>query len=335
MQHGGIVALLALMLILTSFNGALHAQNNVGIGTTTPDASSILELAATTMGLLVPRMNTGQKTAIGTPATGLLVYDNTLSQFYYYNGVTWVPFVAASTGWSTTGNAGTVASTNFLGTTDAIDLRFRTDNIERMSITSAGNVGIGTTAPGRPFEVIKDAGSQTTTASFRSATAGYGVMLGSFADTSTFGVVQAFGPGTTGANLVLQATLTGGKVGVNTQSPATMMDINGDLALRDTTVTFANGTNSNVSVGGYSFIRIVGPTGPFSVTGLSGGVDGKIVILYNTTTQNMTITNDATSTAANRIYTMSGANVVTTGTGTITMIYSTTDQRWIVIATNL
>jgi hypothetical protein len=326
--------MLAIILLGLPTN-SVRAQNNVGIGTTTPNASSILELAATSMGLLIPRMTSAEKTAIGTPATGLFVYDNTLATFYYYNGAAWVPFVAATTGWSTTGNAGTVASSNFLGTTDAIDLRFRTNNIERMSITSAGNVGIGTTAPGRPFEVVKDAGAQTTTASFRSATAGYGTMLGSWADTSTFGVVQAFGPGNTAANLVLQATLTGGKVGVSTQAPATMMDINGDLALRDTTVTLANGVNSDISVGGYSFIRIVGPSGAFSLTGLSGGVDGKIVILYNTTTQNMTITNDATSTTANRIYTLSGANIVTTGTGTITMIYSTPDFRWVTIATNL
>ncbi len=314
---------------------ALRAQNNVGIGTTAPNSSAILELAATTLGLLVPRMNTGQVNGIAAPATGLLVFDITQNQFYYYNGVAWVPFLAASTGWSTAGNAGTVATTNFLGTTDAVDLRFRTNNLEQMAVTSAGRVGIGTNTPGRPFEIIKDAGAQTTTASFRSATAGYGVMIGSFADTSTFGVAQAFGPGNTAANLVFQATLTGGKLGVSTQAPTTMLDINGDLALRDTTITLVNGANNDVFIGGYSFIRIVGPTAAFTVSGLAGGVDGKVVILYNTTTQNMTIANDATSTSANRIYTLSGANVITTGTGSITMIYSTPDTRWIVIATNL
>ena len=53
----------------------------------------------------------------------------------------------ALTAWSLLGNAGTVAATNFIGTTDAIDFRIRTNNTEKVSITSGGNVGIGTTTP--------------------------------------------------------------------------------------------------------------------------------------------------------------------------------------------
>jgi hypothetical protein len=316
----------------------VFGQSNVGIGTNTPNSTSILEMASTTSGLLIPRMTTTQKNAISLPATSLLVYDNTLSQFYYYSGSAWIPFLSNSSGWLLLGNGGTVASTNFLGTTDAIDLRFRTNNTERMAITSGGFIGVGTNTPGRPLEVVKDgtAGSNTPTASFRSATAGYGLMLGGIADTGTFGVIQAFGPGNVGANLVFQATLTGGFMGINTQTPGTMMDVNGDLALRDSSIALTNGAHNDVSVGGYSFIRIAGPTAAFSLTGLSGGVDGKIVILYNTTAQNMTISNDnAGSAAGNRIYTLTGAALATTGTGSITMIYSGPDSHWIVIASAL
>jgi hypothetical protein len=50
--------------------------------------------------------------------------------------------------WHLTGNAGTTAGTNFLGTTDSRDLVFKTNSIENMRILNAnGNVGIGTTAP--------------------------------------------------------------------------------------------------------------------------------------------------------------------------------------------
>lgn len=55
--------------------------------------------------------------------------------------------------WSTAGNAATVAGTNFIGTTDAVDLSVRTSNIDRMVVTSAGNVGIGTTAPTNKLNV--------------------------------------------------------------------------------------------------------------------------------------------------------------------------------------
>ncbi len=49
----------------------------------------------------------------------------------------------ATTFWRTTGNAGTNPATNFLGTTDNVSLRFRTNNAERMVIDNTGRVGIG------------------------------------------------------------------------------------------------------------------------------------------------------------------------------------------------
>jgi hypothetical protein len=49
--------------------------------------------------------------------------------------------------WSLTGNAGTNPSTNFIGTTDAQDWVIKTNNLERMRVTSNGNVGIGTNSP--------------------------------------------------------------------------------------------------------------------------------------------------------------------------------------------
>lgn len=63
----------------------------VGIGTTTPDASSALEIASTDSGILVPRMTVTQRVAITSPAEGLLVYQtNDVSGFYFYNGSQWV-----------------------------------------------------------------------------------------------------------------------------------------------------------------------------------------------------------------------------------------------------
>ena len=53
----------------------------------------------------------------------------------------------SSSSWSKTGNSGTTAGTNFLGTTDAIDFVTKTNNTERMRITSTGSVGIGVTNP--------------------------------------------------------------------------------------------------------------------------------------------------------------------------------------------
>jgi len=58
---------------------------SMGIGTTSPDASSILDLTSTTQGALLPRMTTTERNAISSPANGLLIYNTTANQFQYYN----------------------------------------------------------------------------------------------------------------------------------------------------------------------------------------------------------------------------------------------------------
>ena len=66
-------------------------QSQVGIGTETPEASSVLDINSTSKGLLVPRMTQIQKNAILNPATGLLLYqtDGTVG-FYSYDGSNWL-----------------------------------------------------------------------------------------------------------------------------------------------------------------------------------------------------------------------------------------------------
>ncbi len=56
--------------------------------------------------------------------------------------------------WTLLGNNGTNASTNFLGTTDAIDVVFKTNAIERARITTTGNVGIGTSIPNEQLHIM-------------------------------------------------------------------------------------------------------------------------------------------------------------------------------------
>ncbi|WP_281234068.1 hypothetical protein [Flavobacterium gelatinilyticum] len=82
------ITCLVLFFLFLSFKG--NAQ--IGIGTVTPNASSVLDVSSTTQGLLAPRMTTTQRNAITTPADGLLVYDTTAKSFYFYSSgtSTWV-----------------------------------------------------------------------------------------------------------------------------------------------------------------------------------------------------------------------------------------------------
>lgn len=73
-------------LILGLVASTCWAQDNVGIGTITPDPSALLEIQAQDKGLLIPRTDT---LSIASPATGLLIYTVTDSSFWYFDGIYW------------------------------------------------------------------------------------------------------------------------------------------------------------------------------------------------------------------------------------------------------
>lgn len=80
------------VLCLLLMNNAL--SQNVGIGTTTPNASAKVDIQSTNGGILIPRMSTAQRTGIASPANGLLVFDNTTNSFWYYSS-SWVELLTA------------------------------------------------------------------------------------------------------------------------------------------------------------------------------------------------------------------------------------------------
>jgi hypothetical protein len=68
----------------------IKQAGNVGVGTTTPNASSIVDLTSTTQGFLPPRMTTAERIAITSPADGLIVFDTTVQNLCYRRDSTWV-----------------------------------------------------------------------------------------------------------------------------------------------------------------------------------------------------------------------------------------------------
>ena len=65
------------------------SSGNLGIGTTSPSASAILDAQSTTKGVRMPNMTTTQKNAISSPAAGLMVFDTTLAKLCVYSGSAW------------------------------------------------------------------------------------------------------------------------------------------------------------------------------------------------------------------------------------------------------
>jgi hypothetical protein len=156
--------------------GAIAQKDNVGIGTTKPDQSAALEISSSNKGLLTPRMSLQQRNSIQNPATGLIVYQtDLLSGFYFYDGKEWKSMasetgaksIADATNWGLTGNSGTTAGTNFIGTTDNVPLVIKV-NGKRAGYIPDGNslylgVNSGLNATGvENFGLGPDAVSQNT-----------------------------------------------------------------------------------------------------------------------------------------------------------------------------
>jgi hypothetical protein len=105
-------------LILFSLIISLQAYGQTGIGTTTPNASAKLEIAATDKGLLIPRLTLTQRGSISSPANGLLIYQTDgVVGFYVNTGTAASPvWTRINMDWTRTGNdiaytAGNISTT--------------------------------------------------------------------------------------------------------------------------------------------------------------------------------------------------------------------------------
>lgn len=68
--------------------------SNIGIGTATPAAGTILDVQSTTKGVRFPNMTTAQKNAM-TGAAGAVVFDTTLGKLCVYSGSAWQTITSA------------------------------------------------------------------------------------------------------------------------------------------------------------------------------------------------------------------------------------------------
>lgn len=100
------------------------------------------------------------------------------------------------------------------------------------------------------------------------------------------------------------------------------------------TLTLANGANNNVAIPTRGrYFEIAGPTGSFSLSGLAavgGNIDGREVEIANFIAQQFTLTNAATSSAANQLLTLTGADIVKAGIAAVKLRYSASQTKWVV-----
>ncbi len=153
-----LIAVLLLCSYFTQVEGQSLAVNTDG---TPANASALLDVKSNNKGVLIPRLTAAEKNAVPLPATGLLVYQSGPDSigFHYYDGSKWnwmiSNFMNDTLAWKTKGNAGTLATTHFLGTTDNVPLLIKTNNQERMRITTNNEVAIGTPTPNSTYGFAK------------------------------------------------------------------------------------------------------------------------------------------------------------------------------------
>jgi hypothetical protein len=190
-------------------NGTMTDDGNgVSINNTSAVAASsaLLDMTSTTKGLLIPRMSTLQRTAIPSPATGLMVYDTNLNAFMFFDGTNW-------------GNI------NGNGVSDW--------NVNGNDIynNNSGNVGIGVSAPAARLAV--DSSIMVDQANSNQGSLDRSSLY--FGSDKRVGIVRSYLSGSAGRNglgfftnnsrrMTIDST---GQVGINTINPQQMLHVNG------------------------------------------------------------------------------------------------------------
>jgi hypothetical protein len=85
------MSLMKRMAVLVTLLAACQGMvaQNVGIGTTTPNTSAILDIQSSNKGALFPRVTTAQRKAIASPEPGLMVFDTDKRTIMIFEGTRW------------------------------------------------------------------------------------------------------------------------------------------------------------------------------------------------------------------------------------------------------
>lgn len=230
-----------------------QAQDNVGVGTTTPDPSAILDLNATDKGILIPRVTQAQRLAIVNPAQGLLVYDVSDNTFWYFDGTVWVQAIGLPGPTGPTGPAGADGATGATGADGATGATGAAGATGPAGATGAtgpagatGATGVaGATGPAGATGATGPAGA--TGATGATGLAGSTGATGATGPTGATGLAGATGAtGATGPAGATGATGATGPAGSGNKVTAIgTTDIN---MLRTTTGTWANMPGMSVSL---------------------------------------------------------------------------------------
>ena len=193
-----------------SFSTAIFAQ--VGIGTNTPNPSSVLELNSTDKAFIPPRMTTVQRDLISNPVAGMEIFNTTTSCIEIYRGTGWynlcsgavtlTPTITSFTPVSgAVGTSVTINGTNLTGATVSFNGTVATtSSVTATSITCTVPAGAATGA----ISVTTTGGTATSSSLFTVTTAGPNLVVGGDMSDASKWTLYPIYPG-------VKVTFTGGK----------------------------------------------------------------------------------------------------------------------------
>jgi hypothetical protein len=124
-----------------------------------------------------------------------------------------------------------------------------------------------------------------------------------------------------------------GNFGVGTNSPQGKLHNVGSEVQTGIQTANLTAATANFSLSATTRILRLTATGAQSLNGITGGTEGRRLTILNVdTADTITLTHDATSTAANRFYCPAGANLAVRRDGGVELVYDGTSSRWRVIA---
>lgn len=126
-------------------------------------------------------------------------------------------------------------------------------------------------------------------------------------------------------------------VGINTVTPQAALDVNGDVIYRSADLVVADGitTALNVNSNKFSYYRVNGPTANFTLAGITQGVEGRLVTLFNRSGFSMQLNNlDATASANDRIITGTNGDFTIEDKGIVNLQYDGVEQKWVILSNN-
>ena len=208
--------------------------------------------------------------------------------------------------------------------------------------TSSGVFSVAVGASATASALASTAIGQGSSATFQNSTA-----LGTGSATTTSNQVMIGSPGssavvpnnlnvgtnaTVGGNAVIGGNVSIAGIQTNAFVTGSITASNADIAfIRKSVSSLANGVNSDIPIGTNTFIEVSTPTLAFSINGIANGRDGKWIAVLNQTGQAMTVANESgvDSTAANRIRTGFGNDLVLNGNSITYFWYNAFVSRWI------